>query len=389
MRFSFHPRNFSIATTALLGLAACSEQTTNPIDPAPTASRGISASAAVGGVYTSTNGTTGNSIVAFSRASDGSLTSLGSFSTGGTGTGGTVDPLASQYAVLLSDDNSLLFTVNAGSNDVSAFRVEVDASLTLVSRQSSGGDLPVSVTQDGTILYVLNAGDNTVSGLRITGGGKLVSIPNSTRRLSSGAAGASTIKSTPDGKWVIVTERVSNRIETFAIGANGRLGEPVITASSGAVPFGFDITSNGHPIITEAGGAAPNGAVSSYSIAGSGSLSTITASLNAGGLAACWLILTSDNRYAFVANSASNTIASFGVASNATLTLINAAAVNTGASTTPIDVDLTEGDAFLYTLEARSGRVSGFAVGASATLSAAGGAQAGAGSAGLQGIAAY
>lgn len=389
MRLSFHPRNFALATTALLGLAACSDQTTSPVDAAVSATRGVSSAPAAGGVYTSTNGTGGNAIVAFSRAADGSLTPLGSFSTGGTGTGGTVDPLASQYAILLSDDNKLLFAVNAGSDDVSSFRVEADASVTLISRQSSGGDLPVSLTQDGNLLYVLNAGDNTVTGLRISGGGRLVSIPNSTRSLSSGAAGASTIGFTPDGKRVLVTERGSNRIETFAVRPNGRLEQPVVTASSGAVPFGFDFTSNGHPIVTEAGGAAPNGAVSSYGIGSTGSLSAITASLDAGGGASCWVILTADSRYAFVANSASNTIASVAVASNATLTLLNAASVNTGPNTTPIDLDLTEGDGFLYTLEARSGRVSGFTVGAGATLSAIGGVQAGPGSGGLQGIAAY
>ncbi|MEO8576291.1 MAG: beta-propeller fold lactonase family protein [Gemmatimonadales bacterium] len=389
MRHSFHLQSFAIATAAVLGLAACSDQTTSPVEPALSAARGVSSSAAAGGVYTSTNGTGGNAIVAFSRAANGSLTSLGSFSTGGTGTGGTVDPLASQYAILLSDDNKLLFAVNAGSDDVSSFRVESDASLTLLSRQSSGGDRPVSLTQDGSLLYVLNAGDNTVTGLRISGGGKLVAIPNSTRSLASGAAGASTIGVSPNGKYVLVTERGSNRIETFAVSPNGRLEAPVVTASSGAVPFGFDFTASGHPIITEAGGAVPNGAVSSYSIGTTGSLSTITASLDAGGAASCWVILTADSRYAFVANSASNTIASVAVSSNATLTLLNAVSVNTGPNTTPIDVDLTEGDGFLFTLEARSGRVTGFLVGAGATLTAIGGAQAGPGSGGLQGVAAY
>lgn len=388
MRARLQPRNIALAAATLIGLAACSEQTTNPVGPALRESHNVTSSAE-GGVYTMTNGSGTNSVIAFSRAADGSLTSLGSFPTGGTGNGGTVDPLKSQYAVLLSDDNKLLFVVNAGSNDVSAFAVSADASLKLVSRESSGGTMPVSLTQSGNILYVLNAGDNTVSGLRITGGGKLVEVNKSTRSLASGAAGASTIVATPDGKWVVVTERDANRLEVFPVNPNGRLGEPVVSASSGAVPFGFDITASGRPVVSEAGGAAPNGAVSSYTIGSNGSLSTITASLDAQGGATCWLILTSDGRYAFAANSATDAIASFSVSSNASLTLINGTAFNTGPSTTPIDLDLTVGDGYLYTLEAKSGNVTGFSVGAGATLTKVGSSTAGAGSSGLQGIAAW
>jgi hypothetical protein len=51
-----------------------------------------------GAVFTQTNATTGNAVVAFARASDGSLTPAGTFSTGGKGIGGTTDPLASVLA---------------------------------------------------------------------------------------------------------------------------------------------------------------------------------------------------------------------------------------------------------------------------------------------------
>lgn len=86
---------------------------------------------------------------------------------------------------------------------------------------------------------------------------------------------------------------------------------------------------------------------------------------------------------------ATDAIASFSVSNDASLTLINGIAVNTGPSTTPIDLDLTVGDGFLYTLEARLGNVTGFAVGAGATLTSVSSATAGAGSSGLQGIAAW
>lgn len=374
-----------------LVLAACDRDTTGP-DPAlsPTAAVAVSSDAG-GAVYTSTNGASANAILAFRRAEDGSLAAIGSFPTGGRGIGGAVDPLASQYALILSADHRLLFTVNAGTNDVTSFRVGADGGLTLVDRQSSGGTLPVSLASRDGLLYVLNAGDNTVTGIRVNPQGKLIAIPQGTRSLAAGAAGASTIHFSADGRRVIVTERVANRLETLAVEANGRLGAPVVTASSGAVPFGFDVTHGGVAVVSEAGGTqatAPNSAVSSYAAGASGGLSLVTGSIDAGGKAACWVVVTADGT-AFVANSASNAIASVRVNGDGSLALIDASAASTPSGATPIDIDLSTGDRFLYALEAGSGNIGIFAVNGAA-LTAGGAVPTGAsGASGLQGIAAF
>lgn len=376
---------------ALAAVMACSEQPVAPKTPQADADRHASrhASRAVGGVYTMTNAASGNSVVAFRRAADGSLSPIGTFATGGRGVGGTVDPLQSQYSVLLDDGHRTLFVVNAGSNDVSAFRVADDASLRLTSRVPSHGTRPVSLAVRGKLLYVLNAGDNSVSGLRVTGHGALIPIPHSTHSLSTGAAGASTIHFSSEGGVLIVTERDANRIETFAVRPNGRLEDPVVTPSHGATPFGFDVTPENQPIISEAAGAAPDGAASSYAITETGSLSVITGSLDTGGRAACWLILTADGHFGFVANSASNAIASLGVAGDGSLALLDARAASTGAGTVPIDLDLAGGDRNLYVLEGGSGKIATFDVGAGGTLSADAVTSAGAAASGLQGVAAF
>jgi 6-phosphogluconolactonase len=377
-----------VALATLLAVAACADSTSGPrIPDRAVASR--SGSGSGGGVYTMSNATSGNAVIAFSRAADGSLTSLGSFATGGRGTGGAVDPLQSQYSLLLDGNDQMLFAVNAGSNEVSGFQVAKDASLTLSDRVSSGGSMPVSLAMHGSLLYVLNAGDNTVSGFRVASSGHIVSLPNSTRSLSTGAAGASTIRFTPDGNWVIVTERDANRLETFAVEPNGRLGAPVVTASHGATPFGFDVTPRNQPVVSEAAGAAPDGAASSYTLGATGALNVVTGSLDTGGAAACWVRLTSDGGLAFVVNSGSNAIASVSVASSGALTLLNSTAAFTGTGTAPIDLDLAAGDHFLYVLEGAAGAIAGFDVGSGGTLTANGVTPAGAGSSGMQGLAAF
>src|SRR4051812_40881218 len=72
-----------------------------------------------GAVYVLGNSTAGNAVLAYDRASDGSLSGPATYPTGGTGTGGG---LGSQGALVL--DGRDLYAVNAGSNSISRFSVE-------------------------------------------------------------------------------------------------------------------------------------------------------------------------------------------------------------------------------------------------------------------------
>ena len=80
----------------------------------------VAASAAAGAVFTMSNAAAGNQVVVFARAGDGTLSHVADYATSGEGSGGG---LGSQGAVRLSDDGSWLLVVNAGSDEVSVFRV--------------------------------------------------------------------------------------------------------------------------------------------------------------------------------------------------------------------------------------------------------------------------
>ena len=92
-------------------------------------------------VFVMTDSVEANQIIAYSRAADGSLVLGNHYATGGRGSGGTTDPLGSQGSLTLSQDRSLLFAVNAGTGNLSVFRVS-GASLDLVQVASSGGSAP-------------------------------------------------------------------------------------------------------------------------------------------------------------------------------------------------------------------------------------------------------
>jgi 6-phosphogluconolactonase len=102
---------------------------------------------AAGAVYAMTNAESGNQVIAFDRLPDGALDEPEAYDTGGLGfVGGVpVDPLGSQGSLRLSPDHQWLLAVNAGSNEISVFRVKPQG-LALTEVADSGGVLPVSVT---------------------------------------------------------------------------------------------------------------------------------------------------------------------------------------------------------------------------------------------------
>ena len=348
-------------------LAACSDQTASNIlapDQALASRESGDHSTSEGAVYVTTNGVDGNEVKAFSRAADGSLTPLGAFATGGKGVGGTADPLTSQAAAALSPDHKLLFVVNAGSNDVSVFRIKKDG-LKLVEREPSGGVFPNSVAVTEDAVYVLNATSNAVGIFSYDESGNLRA--RGTAALSANTSGPSEVRVSPNGRWLDVTERGSNTIDAFRIGEHANLGAPIKSASAGPGPFGFQFTPNGALVVSEAGSAS----ASSYTQARDGSLSAVSSSVSNGGQAApCWLIVDSRGRFAYTANAGGSSISGFAIGSDGTLTLITAGGRtgDLGSGAQPLDIDFGGDGHFLYVLKNGTGSIGAFAVNSDGTL---------------------
>ena len=103
-----------------------------------------------GTVYTESNASSGNRVLVFHRAVDGSLTPAGSVASGGMGTGA---PLASQGALALGGDGDWLFAVNAGRHSISSFRVRKGGlELAATARGVSGSGFKGGVAGQQTLL---------------------------------------------------------------------------------------------------------------------------------------------------------------------------------------------------------------------------------------------
>jgi 6-phosphogluconolactonase len=322
----------------------------------------VSAPALAGGaVYTMSDDAAANAVLAFARSGDGALRPLGAFPTGGQGSGGGEGVLGSQGAIALTGDGRFLLAVNAGSDEVSAFRV-LAGRLFLTGRAPSGGALPVSVAEHDGLVYVLNAGGaGNISGLRLGEHGELRPLAESSQPLTGSGVGPAQIAFDDSGEILAVTEKGAQAIAVYRIDRRGLPSPPRAFPSAGVTPFGFAFTRRDVLVVSEAAGGAPGASTASSYDLDDGELDAVSPAIPTGQTAACWLVTTRRGRDAFVANTASGSISHLRIERRGGLTLVDGAA---GAipGGQPLDIALSRGDRFLYVLDPGHGAIHGFAV---------------------------
>ncbi len=317
-------------------------------------------------VYTQSNQTDANEIIVYKKFNNGQLQYMGSYPTGGTGTGGG---LGNQGSVAVSENGQWLLAVNAGSNSVSLFKI-TSQSLQLVCTAPSGGMRPVSVTQYGKLVYVLNAGgEGNISGFKIEHNLQLTAIPQSVKPLSSMAAGAAQISFTRNGKVLVVTEKATNKIISYSINSYGQPGMMHQITSANTTPFGFAVGRFGNIYVSEAAGGTPNAStVSSYKVSPDGNITLTQGPIGTNQTAACWVVVTKNNRHAYTTNTASNSISAFSIhpfSGNVQLQSEIAAATEAG----PIDATVSSDSKFLYVLNGASHSIQSYRISQSGALS--------------------
>lgn len=378
-----------------LALAACSESD-RITDPSSVNERSAAVAAhAPGAVYVLTNQPT-NEIAVFHRAADGTLSDGGRVATGGSGTGNLLD---SQDALVLSPDGRWLFATNAQSDEISVFSTG-PSGLTLVGKVPSGGNRPVSLTMSKDLLYVLNSGDaGNITGFRIGTGGHLTPIRGSTQRLStdevqpcsapplSREAGThcnvvspGDIRFSPEGDVLVVTERLTfvngvrqGQFLVYPVGRHGAAGAGTVQPSSGQTPFGFAFGKRNQMFVSEAfldiGG---QGAASSYRLTRSGALELITGTLRNQQTASCWLVISGNGRFAYIANPVAGTLTGYVIGHDGTLALLDADGSTTDNVGDPRDMALSVNGRFLYALNNRRQTVAAFRTASDGSLTTLG-----------------
>lgn len=325
---------------------------------------------AKGAVYTLTNQASGNAVAVFKRAKNGKLKPRGTVATGGLGTGAG---LGSQGAIVL--DHERLFAVNAGDNTISMLRVNRRGRVRLTDVDPSGGVRPISVTVHGKVLYVLNAGDAShpanIQGF-LALWGHLVPLHGSSRPLSADQPDPAQVQFSPNGTFLVVTEKATNMIVTYKV-RHGYAGMPNAQPSAGVTPFGFAFDKRGRLIVSEAYGGAPDASVlSSYSLARNGTIAPITPNAATTETAACWVVVTKNGRYTYTTNTGSNSISGFRIAHDGSLTLLDADGKTADTGAGPLDLALAKNSKLLYSLNVGVPEIQGFRVRGNGSLQSIG-----------------
>ncbi len=337
-----------------------------------------------------------------------------------------IDSLTSQGGLILDKAHRHLFAVNTetlqedptGDNHdcqvgtISSFLVGANGSLTLADRVSSGGLFPDSLAVDGDQLYVLNAGGPgstpacgigpNITGFTVSTNGHLTPIAGSTQPIDPGMSPGSFLSCdpggfpspefdcgqnppafprspaqvgfTPDGDFLIVTVKSTNTIYVFPRNDDGSPLPPAIYQSSGPnqpTYFGFSFDNNGNLLVAEAFGASPTipapdaGSVSSFAIGRrTGTLTPISESIPNGQTTPCWAVVDPvKGRFLFVSNNNSNSISSYKIGDDGTLTLLDmAAGTGNGANDMAIVKGDKKGSVFLYSNNSGDGTVGAWKV---------------------------
>ncbi len=321
-----------------------------------------------GAAFAMTNESDHNRIIEYRRAANGVLTRVGSIATRGRGLGTDLD---TQGGVRLSSDHHFLYAVNAGSDAVSVFSVN-KAHLTFV-QQVYAGDEPNSLTLHGNLLYVLDGSvaGNGIRGFRVGDGGRLTALAHSFRLLSSPIAVPGQVEFSPDGRYLLVTEKTTNEllapkdaIDAFRVQSDGRPSAlPKRDASLGIRPFSLAFRKDGTLVVAESFNAAPGrSAVSSYRLSANGSLHGINGSVRNTQTDTCWIVITKDGRNVYTANFGSGTISRYRYDSAGHLRLVEARAAFLGLLSQPVDLALSEDSRYLYLLLRGTGGVASFAI---------------------------
>jgi 6-phosphogluconolactonase (cycloisomerase 2 family) len=284
---------------------------------------GIAGTQATSILYTESNDPTQNTLLAFTRASDGTLTPLpGSpFDLKGQGLANDQEMLGPPDAdqqVIINPNHTFLFAVNQGSNTIAVQRINGNGTLTPVAGSpfASGGVNPSSLALVGSRLYCANknvasataGGTPNYTTFNVGSDGTLTQVASATVTSPVGSSAAQ-ILSSPDGATLFTNDffaptatPATGSLRSFHVNANGTLTQvgPALTVPStppaGTAPAFIPLykLTQGlqvHPIQRILYACTPissNIAVYTYD---SGGQLTFHSFAHTSGVASCWLTI--------------------------------------------------------------------------------------------------
>lgn len=162
---------------------------------------------------------------------------------------------------------------------------------------------------------------------------------------------------------LVVTEKGANNIDTFVVTAGVAAAGTFTSAGTAMAPYGFGVAANGLIVVSQA--TASTGA-SSYSVSATGLVTTDTALVADGQLAACWVTIVNSTAYALNAHNA--TISAFTITPATGAIALVGNGVSATTDTGPTDIAASADSAFLYTRNGAGQSISSWPIATDGTL---------------------
>jgi 6-phosphogluconolactonase len=285
--------------------------------------------------------------------SSGALTTLGN----AIGTG------SAPSAIAVTPSGTALFVANSGSNSISSYSINSDASLTAASATTPTGNTPAGLAIDpgGKFLFVSNQVSSNISVFSINGtaltlapGSPFTTIPVGLSYPNGTLPASVAVSAT--GNFLYVANQLANFVSAFAINStSGALTPlPVPFYQDGQTsPSGLAVTPNGGFLYVANAGANSNN-ISAWAICDKvvntcsnantpdGTLTPVTGSPFPAGLGPVAIAFDPGFNFAYVVDKGSNTISqySFGPG-DGVLTPLSPGTISTGV--TPVSIAIVSG----------------------------------------------
>lgn len=318
-------------------------------------------------VYTMTNPTGPNSIVAYRRDPNTGVLSLAAlYPTGGSGHRQAVG--TTQGSIVTN--GAFLYAVNAGSNDISAFAIGSNGSLNLLGPPvPSGGTTPTALALHGGLLYVGNQGTTqepaNYTGFTVNPDGSLSPLAGSTVTLGIGD-GVTEVLFDSAGAYLLGFRVNAGQIDVFAVNSTGRLASTATVAA--AAPFGAEFSpANASELLVTLVGVPGAG---SYFLSPSGALDRTGSAADAKSKDPCWTAIARNGTFLWTSNFQPSSLSLFSIASDGQLTFRSEHATAAFGNASA-DIALDASGKFLYQLLPFPGsnpRIHVMAVGGDGTL---------------------
>lgn len=271
----------------------------------------------------------GNEIVAYREDPNSGVLTAFSFS-----------PIAAGLSVqslVLNPSNTFMYAANAGGPNISLWAIASDGSLSEQGQRTTTDADPTVVAIDpaGAYLYVLNSGAGDITVFSIASSDGTLSQIGTGVPLGLTVATNMLLASSGDVLYVTGQGSLGGVVEVFSVSAGSLTF--VGSFATGTFPNGMAISSSGSYLYVANSGSDN---ISEYSIASDGSLSPLTGSpLGEAYLSPTSLLIDKSGKYLYVANEGSSNVAAYSIGSDGSLTLLTNSPFATGSQPSLIASD--------------------------------------------------